>query len=327
MSGHFNLSDIRDLNILSSDNDDEAPIAGTSGGVRMEVSNSGQVSAIASDSALTFLLNSTFEEEEEEEDEDEDEEVLQVETEKPKEECDAADAKKREMASKYLEGKLAFKDYFKHINSVNSEDEDGDEEDDVDDGEEEWMPAVKKKKKSSKKEQEKFESDLVQTQRQQLSKKKKKLGAKKRRLDPALQGLMGEANLRYARGDKETAVRMCMEVIRQDPTAPEPFQTLSTLYDGGEDQEKSLQFALIAAHLAPQDPDDWARLADMSLELGDLKQASICYKKAIEANVENLHFHWERCNLLEQLGDVKAALRGYKRLLTGKSFIPIVFPS
>ena len=27
-------------------------------------------------------------------------------------------------------------------------------------------------------------------------------------------------------GDEETAERMCMEVIRQDPTAPQPFQTL-----------------------------------------------------------------------------------------------------
>ena len=26
---------------------------------------------------------------------------------------------------------------------------------------------------------------------------------------------MGEANLRFVRGDRDTAVRMCMEVIRQ----------------------------------------------------------------------------------------------------------------
>jgi len=90
---------------------------------------------------------------------------------------------------------------------------------------------------------------------------------------------MGEANLRYVRGDKDAAVRMCMEVIRQDPTAPEPFQTLSTLYEEMEEPEKSLQFALIAAHLAPQDAEEWARLADMSTEMGDLNQAVDCYKK------------------------------------------------
>lgn len=90
---------------------------------------------------------------------------------------------------------------------------------------------------------------------------------------------MGEANLRFARGDKDTAIRMCMEVIRQDPTAPEPFQTLSTLYEETGEHERSLQFALIGAHLAPQDHEEWARLADMSLELGDLQQAAACYRK------------------------------------------------
>jgi hypothetical protein len=43
---------------------------------------------------------------------------------------------------------------------------------------------------------------------------------------------MGEANLRFVRGDIDTAIRMCMEVIRQDPAVAEPFQTLATLYDG-----------------------------------------------------------------------------------------------
>ena len=42
---------------------------------------------------------------------------------------------------------------------------------------------------------------------------------------------MGEANLRFVRGDTDTAIRMCMEVIRQDPAVAEPFQTLATLYD------------------------------------------------------------------------------------------------
>lgn len=43
---------------------------------------------------------------------------------------------------------------------------------------------------------------------------------------------MGEANLRFVRGDTDMAIRMCMEVIRQDPSVAEPFQTLATLYEG-----------------------------------------------------------------------------------------------
>jgi general transcription factor 3C polypeptide 3 (transcription factor C subunit 4) len=139
--------------------------------------------------------------------------------------------------------------------------------------------------------------------------------SRKRRLDPALQGLMGEANLRYARGDKDTAIRMCMEVIKEDPSAPEPYQTLSTLYEENGDQEKALQFAMLAAHLSPQDADEWARLADMSLELDDVRQAVLCFRKAIHAEPENVRYHLARCGLLERLNDMRGALNGYKRLL------------
>jgi general transcription factor 3C polypeptide 3 (transcription factor C subunit 4) len=54
---------------------------------------------------------------------------------------------------------------------------------------------------------------------------------------------------RFARGDVENAEKMCLEIIRQDPTVPEPFQTLATIFEEAEEIEKSLQFALIAAHL------------------------------------------------------------------------------
>ena len=54
---------------------------------------------------------------------------------------------------------------------------------------------------------------------------------------------------RFARGDVENAEKMCLEIIRQDPTIPEPFQTLATIYEEAEEIEKSLQFALIVAHL------------------------------------------------------------------------------
>ncbi|CAB4069485.1 GTP3C3 [Lepeophtheirus salmonis] len=209
---------------------------------------------------------------------------------------------------------------------------------DEDEKDEEWIPETKKSKVSeiddpnSEAETDhctQFEKEMDQTSRQQLGKKKKRVGVRTRRrkLDPALQGLIGEANLRFARGDKETAIRMCMEVIRQDPTVPEPFQTLAALYDENGEAEKSLQFSLIAAHLAPQDPEEWARLADLSLELGDQSQAAACYRKAIDAEPENPRYHLARCELLEQLGEMKIALRGYKRFIQvlrddqGKDFL------
>ena len=41
---------------------------------------------------------------------------------------------------------------------------------------------------------------------------------------------------------------------------------------------------------APPDPEEWSRLADMSLEHGDIPQACICYKKAIIADPPNARY-------------------------------------
>ena len=40
------------------------------------------------------------------------------------------------------------------------------------------------------------------------------VGGRRRKLGPALQGLMGEAHLRFARGDVENGKKMCLEIIR-----------------------------------------------------------------------------------------------------------------
>lgn len=137
---------------------------------------------------------------------------------------------------------------------------------------------------------------------------------KRRILPPVLQGLMGEANLRFARGETVLAAQMCMEIIRQVPSAPEPFQTLAMIYENDQ-PEKSLQFALIAAHLSPKDADQWIRLANLSLESGNIKQAITCYSKAIQASPKEIHLYESLIQLQEQNGDKKAYLKAYTKLL------------
>ncbi|XP_069681894.1 general transcription factor 3C polypeptide 3-like isoform X1 [Periplaneta americana] len=163
-----------------------------------------------------------------------------------------------------------------------------------------------------------FEKEVKESSKLKARRRSAGDGVRKRRriLPPALQGLMGEANLRYARGERELAVKMCLEIIRQVPTAPEPFQTLAVLYEELGAPDKSLQFALIAAHLSPHDVEQWIRLAVMSEEQGDMKQAITCYSKAIAADPSNIEIHMKRGMLLEQIGDRKTALRGYQRLLS-----------
>ena len=57
----------------------------------------------------------------------------------------------------------------------------------------------------------------------------------------------------------------------------------------------------------------------MSLEQGQTGQAADCYRKAIDADPSNARYHFTRAELLERMGDRKAALRCYKRLLNDLS--------
>ncbi|XP_072512983.1 general transcription factor 3C polypeptide 3 [Salminus brasiliensis] len=153
----------------------------------------------------------------------------------------------------------------------------------------------------------------------ELNRENKKMMKERRprsKLPRALRGLMGEANIRYARGDKDDAILMCMEIIRQAPLAYEPFSTLAMIYEDQGDMEKALQFGLIAAHLNPSDCEEWVKLADMSLEQDNIKQAIICYTKAIKYDQSNVRYLWERSSLYEQVGEHKQAMDGYRRILS-----------
>uniref|UniRef100_A0A8C2Y7T0 Ral transcription factor IIIC subunit 3 n=1 Tax=Coturnix japonica TaxID=93934 RepID=A0A8C2Y7T0_COTJA len=151
-----------------------------------------------------------------------------------------------------------------------------------------------------------------------LNRETKKMMKEKRprsKLPRALRGLMGEANIRFARGEREEAILMCMEIIRQAPLAHEPFSTLAMIYEDQGDMEKSLQFELIAAHLNPSNTEEWVRLAEMSLEQDNIKQAIFCYAKALKYDPTNVRYLWERSSLYEQLGEHKLAMDGYRRIL------------
>ncbi|XP_029169644.1 general transcription factor 3C polypeptide 3-like [Nylanderia fulva] len=137
---------------------------------------------------------------------------------------------------------------------------------------------------------------------------------KRRILPQVLQGLMGEANLRFAKGEIDLATKLCMEIIRQVPSAPEPFQTLAMIYENDQ-PEKSLQFALIAAHLSPIDADEWTRLASISQDIGHIKQAITCYSKAIKGNPKDISLYEMRAQLYDKNGDKKSKWRGYARLI------------
>ncbi|XP_052871448.1 general transcription factor 3C polypeptide 3-like, partial [Anopheles cruzii] len=136
----------------------------------------------------------------------------------------------------------------------------------------------------------------------------------RRLLPPALQGLMGEANLCYARGDTKTAKDLCLEIIRQVPLAYEPFITLAQIYEA-DDPEQYLECSLIAAHLNPSDIEHWVRVAEISIERGNIEQAQKCYTRAIKADPKNIDVRLKRAQLVESKGDEKQACKYYYDLL------------
>lgn len=107
---------------------------------------------------------------------------------------------------KFMSGEISYSDYAKRMgdmtfDEIQDDDASGDESDNS-------TSTIKKMKKRSKKQAEKAETHHAKKS--------------KRALPLALQGVMGQANLCFARGDVSLAEKLCLEIIRQEPMAAEP---------------------------------------------------------------------------------------------------------
>jgi general transcription factor 3C polypeptide 3 (transcription factor C subunit 4) len=129
------------------------------------------------------------------------------------------------------------------------------------------------------------------------------------KLPQHLKRLMGEANMSFAKGQHEEAIRLCKEIIRQAPKVAEPFQTLAMVYEDRNDLEKFFEISMIAAHLKRTDTEQWVKLAEMSVERNDLKRAVNCFSQAIRytkgVDVELL---WQRAGLYHKNGQCSKAM-------------------
>lgn len=225
------------------------------------------------------------------------------------------------LIKKLINGEMSFVDYNMYIGKI--VDDNISEPDELDEDDPQPISHTAKENSSSN-----FETELMQSRRDAIRGNLKgravgKDGKVKRRcvLPVALQGLMGEANLCYARGKTELAEKVCLEIIRQVPLAPEPFLTLAQIYESNS--EKYMQFSLIAAHLNPGDVDQWVRIAQLSLEHGNIKQAINCYMKATKYNPRDNELRLKRIKLLKQIGEERLAFRVYCSML---AYIPADTP-
>ncbi|XP_076814589.1 general transcription factor 3C polypeptide 3-like [Clavelina lepadiformis] len=136
------------------------------------------------------------------------------------------------------------------------------------------------------------------------------------KLPKEVRGLMGEANLCYARGDHEDAIKMCMEVIRLAPYAGEPFETLAMIYDEQGQTERSLQYSLLAAHLSKTDAAQWMHLAEMCKNQGDDAKALNCYSKASRQRPQDHSIVIECAKLQQKIGGFNKAMALYKSAIS-----------
>lgn len=145
--------------------------------------------------------------------------------------------------------------------------------------------------------------------------RKMKVRGKRSKLSPALRGLMGQANVCYAKGDTQAAVRMCLEIIKEAPKASEPFKTLASVYEEMGQHEKSLQMRLIAAHLGPAGKEEWIELAQLLKKKNEHRQAVACFTRAINADPLNVSLYDERAETIKASNVVFLEAYGYLRLL------------
>ncbi|VEN35038.1 unnamed protein product [Callosobruchus maculatus] len=130
------------------------------------------------------------------------------------------------------------------------------------------------------------------------------------KLDATLKGLMGEANLRYARGDIETAKRMCFEVIRQCPEASEPYLTLAQMYEN-VNIKKYKGYLLLACHLEPSNAVLVSRIAELCVQENNILGAIRWYSRGIKHQPKDIELHLKRLELLKQ----KEADMEYKKMV------------
>ncbi|CAF0743860.1 unnamed protein product [Didymodactylos carnosus] len=109
----------------------------------------------------------------------------------------------------------------------------------------EQIELEKKKKKRGRKKNNRQSST---TQAAHLKSTKVSDKTPRSRLTQEYQSLMGEANMAYAHGDVEKAVKICQEVILKAPHASEPYMTIATIYEDQNDLEKAFEMNFIAAH-------------------------------------------------------------------------------
>lgn len=134
-------------------------------------------------------------------------------------------------------------------------------------------------------------------------------------LDPALQSMIGHANIRLLRGDMEKAMQDFRSVFREKPQSAEPYRLIAQAYENIGDHEKALQLNFIATYLGPSTVAQWMSLYKRYKQRGAYQQAVACISRAIYLDDTNVSYYMQRAALLTHIGQEKLAMQGFLRLI------------
>ncbi|KAF2883815.1 hypothetical protein ILUMI_22346 [Ignelater luminosus] len=135
-----------------------------------------------------------------------------------------------------------------------------------------------------------------------------------KRIPPHIKALIGEANLRFARGELELAEKMCYEIIRQHWSASEPYITLAQIFEQS-DPTKCLEYYMVAALCSPRNVNLWVHCAQLLVNANKINQAIFCYTNAVRVQPKNIKLHLKRIQLLRMENDNKNMLRSYVKMM------------
>ena len=136
-----------------------------------------------------------------------------------------------------------------------------------------------------------------------------------RKVSPAVQRLLGEANMRHAYREFQQAVQLLLQVIQLAPNLPQPYQTLGLIYEEIGKHAKALKLYMMAAQLSKRDVHQWRQLAAMYAKHGDAQQAIYCLSRVLLLQPNDIEALWERALLLADVGDHKKAAAVLQTLL------------
>ena len=138
-------------------------------------------------------------------------------------------------------------------------------------------------------------------------------GARARDLPPAAAARVADAHLAVVAGDLPRAAALLKEAVRLAPNYPDAYETLGSVAADAGDSVRAMNYLMIAAHMAG-DGAKWRRLAKLSADHGMLRQAIYCLTKLLARARGDLDAQWDRAVLYAQVGEPRAALRGFAKL-------------